>query len=176
MQLPKFSIQNQDNTSAYADSLDIGMHIELKIFYFLDDDTLSELCTHLRKLHSHMLLVGNSDLEEDDVDELVEYLNEIASILRRSNEPYTISEAIGAMSDKISIFKNEFIEHSNEVSKLCSTFTNDLLLWQKKLFIEGAPSANFLDTSIVTNTQTIVSFFEPSEQNSDEFVDDIFDF
>jgi len=42
------------------------------------------------------------------------------------------------MSDKISIFKCEFIEHSNEISKLCSTL------------------ANFLDTSIVTNTQTIV--------------------
>jgi len=59
------------------------MHIELKIFDFLDNDTLSELCTNLRKLHSHMLLVGNGDLAEDDVDELVEHLNEIASLLRR---------------------------------------------------------------------------------------------
>jgi len=56
--LPKFSIQNQNNTSTYADSLDLGMHIELKIFDFLDNYTLSELCTNLRKLHSHMLLVG----------------------------------------------------------------------------------------------------------------------
>jgi len=175
IQLPKFSTHQFNNISS-VDPLELGVQVELKVFDFLDDDTLSELCTHLRKLHSHMLIIGSGELAEDDVYELTMHLNEIASLLRRANESYAISEAINSMSEKISLYKNEFIEHSNEVSKLCSTFTNDLLLWQKKLFIEGAPSADFLDTSIVTNTQTITSFFAPSEQNDDEFVDDIFDF
>ena len=58
---------------------------------------------------------------------------------------------------------------------LCESFNRDLLIWIRKLFYDGAPSIDFLDSSIISNANMISNFITPQSEAVEE-VDDIFDF
>jgi hypothetical protein len=50
-----------------------------------------------------------------------------------------------------------------QMSALCKSFNNDLILWFKSIFYDGAPSVNYMDASIISNIKMVQSFLSPSE-------------
>jgi hypothetical protein len=55
------------------------------------------------------------------------------------------------------------------------SFINDLLMWKEMIFETGAPSVDFLNSSISSNVQMIRAVFV-SDDTAEEDMDDIFDF
>ena len=61
---------------------------------------------------------------------------------------------------------------------MCSAFSKDLTSWIDQSFHTGAPSADFMNDTIVVNCDTIGSMLKMDEtpaDSADDF-DDIFDF
>jgi hypothetical protein len=74
-----------------------------------------------------------------------------------------------AIHDLTSIIKKDeevFIIMASQMSTLCSSFNNDLILWFRSIFYEGAPSIDFMDASIFSNIQMIQSFLEPVDETT----------
>ncbi|PHR55587.1 MAG: hypothetical protein COA44_10080 [Arcobacter sp.] len=60
-----------------------------------------------------------------------------------------------------------------ELSALSSAFVADLESWFKMTFYASSPSVDFMDDTIIANTQTICAMLNSSEE---ENIEDIFDF
>ncbi len=148
---------------------------ELVVFDFLDEEDLEELESILGELNSTMLLVGSSRLDEGEVLVIAAYIDKIGRILSRYSETYILSQAVSQLSDDISQNREVFIERSKDIAMLCMGFGNDLHMWIRKLFFDGAPSIDFLDSSIISNANMISGFIKPAQTQADS-LDDIFDF
>lgn len=149
--------------------------VELQVFDFMDVEDLEELESVFSEINSLMLLVGSSSLEEKEVYEIAAYLEKFARILNQYPETYNLHVAVMSLAADIQANADKFIEKSKEISLLCAGFNNDLGTWIQKIFYDGAPSVDFLDSSVISNAQMISSFINPQEADS-AGVDDIFDF
>ncbi len=149
---------------------------ELMVYDFMDLEDLEELDTIAADLNSLMLLVGSSKLEIFEIKEICDYIEKFGKILRNYNETYDLSFALTTLSTDIMENAAVFIERSKDISSLCIAFNNDLLMWLRKVFREGAPSIDFLDKSIISNSSMISNFIKPQSAQSAENLDDIFDF
>lgn len=148
---------------------------ELQVFDFLDPDDLEELESIAHELQSMMMLVGSSRLEDSEVIQIANYIAGFSKILTTYNETYAISSALSTLSKDIEENVATFQEKSKEIGMLCESFNKDLLTWLNKLFYNGAPSIDFLDSSIISNANMISNFITPANTQEEE-LDDIFDF
>jgi len=58
---------------------------------------------------------------------------------------------------------------------MVKAFLNDIILWKEMVFYSGAPSVDFLNSSIGSNVEMIRAVFIDDDSGADE-LDDIFDF
>lgn len=149
---------------------------ELQVFQFMDPEDQEELESVFAEINSLMLLVGSSTLDQKDALQIAAYLEKFGRLLNQYPETYDLYAAINRFAQDISENSHAFVEKSNEISLLCVGFNKDLGTWIQKLFYEGAPSINFLDNSIISNATMISGFINPQQLESEESVDDIFDF
>lgn len=147
----------------------------LQIFDFMEMEDIDELQTIVGELNSLMLLVGSSSLEDDEVLQIAGYIDKFARILSQYGETYDLYTALNTLSIDIQEQIENFKAKSKDIGMLCVAFNNDLDQWQRKLFHEGAPSVDFLDSSIISNANMISGFIKPQEDTQEE-IDDIFDF
>jgi hypothetical protein len=92
------------------------------------------------------------------------------------SQTYAISSALKQLADDITQNIDRFQEKAADISTLCEAFNRDLILWVQKLFYDGAPSIDFLDSSIISNANMISSFIKEPQEQDVEVLDDIFDF
>lgn len=151
---------------------------ELQVFNYLEDEDLSDLEEYASKLNSIMLLVGGGGITEDEVVDIYSYLEKLGSILTTYSEVYPIAQALTILSGDMSKYKDEFISNSEALGPMCKAFSNDMSNWIEQSFHTGAPSAEFMNDTIVVNCQTIGSMLKINEEApaSDDDFDDIFDF
>lgn len=149
--------------------------LQLTIYNFLDHEDLEELYEINDNLRSLMLVVGSSDLEFDEIRQIAEYLQKFSRILNNYNEVYYLSSVIRELGVAIEDNAQAFKDKSHDIAQLCQAFNNDLSVWLKKLFAEGAPSIDFMDQSLTSDANMLMGFVKTKE---DEVVDldDIFDF
>lgn len=148
-----------------------------QVFDFLDTEDFEDLQEYISKLNSLLLIVGSSSIEEYEVDEMVVTLLQLSKTACSYNDLYKIGASLGDLGNAINSYKAAFIEKSSDLGPLAVAFGGDLSQWFTLLFIEGAPSIDFLDDSIVSNAQMIESFINPNAMAEvEEEVDDIFDF
>jgi len=150
----------------------------LQVFDYLDRDDLLDLEEYSENLNSLMLLVGSGSLEKEDIMEMCSYLDRVSALLSPYTEVYAIANAIGELSADLSSHVEEFTKNSEMLGPMCVAFSNDLTTWIKQSFHTGAPSIEFMNDTIVVNTQTIASMLKMDEtppESVDDF-DDIFDF
>ncbi len=149
------------------------------IYDFLDYDELDELEESLGDINLTLETMGENGIESDDVKILGKNLKHIGRILSRNNESFEIGLNVCSLGDTF-IDNNEFIPSiSKDIYDLCLAFNNDLRVWSKKLFFEGAPSLHFLDASIISSTTLIQNVIQTTNNEDDqkiENLDDIFDF
>jgi len=157
---------------------DIVLHSQtLQVFDYLDADDLLDLEEYADNLNSLMLLVGGGALEAEDILEMCTYLDQISALLAPYTEVYAISTALGELSACLSSHIDAFQTHSATLGPMCNAFSNDLLSWIKQSFHTGAPSVDFMNDTIVVNSQTIASMLKMDEAPAaDDDFDDIFDF
>ena len=150
----------------------------LQVFDYIDADDLLDLEEYSENLNSLMLLVGGGSLVAEDVVEMCGYLDRVSTLLTPYAEVYAISHAIGELSSDLSSHIEEFTKNSEMLGPMCIAFSNDLMAWIQQSFHTGAPSVEFMNDTIVVNTQTIISMLKMDEipaESVDDF-DDIFDF
>ena len=148
--------------------------VEKKVFDILDPEDFQDLKEFINKLNSVLLIVGSSDIEEHEVDEIIYSLASITKTLSSYADLYQVSSSLGKLSSDIALNKANFIAKSVFMGALAKAFGKDLSVWFESIFTTGAPSINYLDDSIISNSQMISSFIVPEESAVNEEVDDLF--
>lgn len=149
--------------------------IALTVFDFMDGEDLDELLEINDNLRSLMLVVGSSDLEISEINQIADSLLKFARIMNKYTELYNLAGIIRELGTIIESNTQIFKDKSHDIAQLCQAFNNDLALWLKKLFRDGAPSIDFMDQSLTSDANMLISFIKPSEQEAVD-LDDIFDF
>lgn len=151
---------------------------ELITFDYMDEEDLYDLEEYAGKLNSIMLIVGGGGVSEAEVTEIYTYLDKISSILATYSEVYPISKALSELSTDMASHIQEFIDNSEALGPMCKAFSNDMSGWIDQSFHTGAPSADFMNDTIVVNSQTIAGMLKMDAMaaDGDESFDDIFDF
>ena len=151
---------------------------ELAVFDYLEDEDMADLEEYAGRLSSLMLIVGSGDVEQDEVIEIYTYIEKLGAILSTYSEVYPISSALGSLASDMSTHINEFMVNAEALGPMCAAFSKDLSNWIEQSFHTGAPSADFMNDTIVVNCQTIGGMLKMDEapaEGEDDF-DDIFDF
>ncbi len=149
----------------------------LQVFDYMEAEDLYDLEEYAGKLSSLMLIVGSGDVTEEEVTEIYTYLEKIGSILATYSEIYPISKALSELAGDMATHVPEFTQNSEALGPMCKAFSNDMSNWIEMSFHTGAPSAEFMNDTIVVNCQTIGGMLKMDEQtSSNEDFDDIFDF
>lgn len=149
----------------------------LQVYSYMDKEDLENIKEHLSDLDSLLLLVGNGDIQYEEVEGIVLNLMRIGKVAKLYTESYAIGHALSDLALAITPHIDTFIHKSRELGPLCAAFSRDLGSWIRLIFHEGASSVNFMDDTIAANAQMISSFLL-SDSASEEAVDldDIFDF
>jgi len=150
---------------------------QYQVFNYMDPDDLYEVEELLDDLSSLMLMLGSSDLEASEVDQISNYLAELGKRMSIYTESYAIGRALSNLSQEIVTHSTRFQEIASELSTMSSAFTSDLQTWLKMTFYKGAPSVDFMNDTIIVNCETIISMLGAQEtDDNDADLDDIFDF
>lgn len=182
--LDKTTSEAVESTDVYtmeeeiASPLVFKSSLELQVFDYMEDEDLFELEEYAGKLNSIMLVVGSGGVTEDEVVDIYTYLEKIGSLLATYSEVYPISSALINLSIDMSSHMQEFIDNSEALGPMCKAFSNDMSKWVEQSFHTGAPSADFMNDTIVVNCKTIGGMLKMDEapaEGADDF-DDIFDF
>ena len=150
--------------------------VQLEVFDYIDPEDMVDLEEYAGKLNSLMLLVGSGDVSEEEATDMYTYIDRLGSILSTYSEVYVMSNALAELSSTISAHLDEFRINSEALGPICTAFSNDLSKWISQSFYSGAPSADFMNDTIVVNCQTIGSMLKMDEAPAEGFEDDIFDF
>ncbi|HEX5670016.1 MAG TPA: response regulator [Sulfuricurvum sp.] len=137
---------------------------ELHRFDFMEGEDLTSLELKLNELATQFMWMGSNELNADDVDHIVNAFERTASILMLYSETQTLGIAIRDLTSIIQKDEKTFIEMAAQMSSLCKSFNNDLILWVRSVFYDGAPSVNYMDASIISNIQMVQSFLSPPEE------------
>ncbi len=150
---------------------------EYEVFEYMDDEDLLDMKEHLGDLSSLMLMLGSSKLKEDDIYLIAALLDALGKSLTVYTQSYHIGKSLLNLSSEIVANIERFKEIEEQLYTLSGAFVSDLQTWARTTFEEGAPSANFLNDTIVANTLTIISMLKEDDVAVNESdVDDIFDF
>lgn len=138
----------------------------LYLFDFMELDDRNSLELMLNELSTQFMWMGNNELTLNDVDQIISAFERSSRILLFYSETQPLGIALRDLTDIIQKDEAVFISMAAQMSMLCRTFNNDLILWFKSVFYEGAPSVNYMDASIISNIQMIRSFLKPAEEIS----------
>lgn len=149
-----------------------------QVYYYMDEEDLDDIKDNLSRLNTLLLVVGSSDIRADEVDEIAHYLERIAKKASIYPESYSIARALGELSYTIKNNLQIFIDKSSSLGSFCKTFGLDLTNWLQMVFYDGAPSVNFMDSTIISNAEMLGSMLTTTESAHNDSIDmdDIFDF
>ena len=148
-----------------------------EVFDYMDHEDLMDMEEHLGDLSSLMLMLGTSRIEEADIQQIAALLDVLGRRLTVYTESYLIGNSLSDLSKEIFSHMERFKEIEKDLSTMSGAFVSDMQTWTKMTFVEGAPSADFMNDTIVANTQTIIAMLKDEEASVDENdMDDIFDF
>ncbi len=150
--------------------------VVIQTYDFMDTDDLSEIEEIAGEMRSLISLVGTAAIEDEDIEQLSFHIQKFGTVIALYTQTYAISSAMKQLSADILQNMEQFKAQAKDISMLCEAFNRDLFLWINKLFYEGAPSIDFLDSSIISNANMITSFIKEPEEVEEEAFDDIFDF
>ena len=147
----------------------------LQTYDILDEDAIEEFEYIVSKLQTEIMMMGSSSLELDDIDTMNEYIKKLSALLSISQDAYAISASLKEFSELLDEYSEPFLAMSKDLSTMMISFINDLVMWKEMIFHTGAPSVDFLNSSISSNVQMIRAVFV-TDETAEEDMDDIFDF
>lgn len=149
-----------------------------EVFDYMDEDDFDEVEDYIGKLDSLLLLVGQSEVSKDEIVEIFTYLERIGRMMTSYSESYNIGQALRTMATDISTHEEEFLASASALGPMCAAFSHDLSRWAQMTFHTGSPAVDYMDDTIVANSQTISGMLSMNDAGSDDGgdLDDIFDF
>jgi CheY-like chemotaxis protein len=153
----------------------IQKETKLQVFNFIDNEDLKEVLEINDKLRSLLLPVEISSLELEEVDQIADYLQKFGNILCVYSEIYAVASAIKSLGIALQDNAQAFQKRSSNMAKLCQAFNYDLEIWLKTLFIQGASSIDFMDSSLISDIDMIINILQQDNEKEIDF-DAIFDF
>lgn len=136
----------------------------LQKFTFMEEEDIASLELRLNELATQFMWMGSNELNSDDVDQITTAFERTSSILMLYSETQTLGIAIRDLTSIIQRDEKVFVDMAAQMSTLCKSFNNDLIIWFRSVFYEGAPSVHFMDASIISNIQMVQSFLSPPEE------------
>lgn len=169
---------SMDETHSLQELSCISNTQTLQIYNYFYEHDFEKIKSYISSLNSLMLLVGNGEIEPDEVEEIVDYLEGIGNISTLYNESFSIGYALKDLAYVISMNIQGFTAKARSLGILCTAFADDLNSWIRVIFVEGATNVNYMDDMIISNTQMISNCLEQKVSVNSESVtiDDIFDF
>lgn len=151
---------------------------ELRVYNYMEREDLDEMEEFIGNLSSLLLIVGSSDMTDEEVMDIAKYIDDIARIMTIYADTYAISQALQSLAADISSHVEVFKRESAALGPLCTAFNNDIDKWLKMTFHEGSPSVNFMDDTIIANAGTLSGMLKMDDAAADDGgdLDDIFDF
>jgi len=149
---------------------------ETHIYSFIDVDDMDDLEDLLYTLHTKILRMQTEKLVYQDVEEIAENFYQLASILSMSNESFTISEALKNLTDTIKNNGEKFLDNADDIAEFSLSFVKDMIMYKDMMFYEGAPSVDFMDASMMSNSNMLRAILDPQSVEPQDDTDDIFDF
>ncbi|MCK9371838.1 MAG: response regulator [Sulfuricurvum sp.] len=110
----------------------------VQVYTYMDKEDLENIKEHLSDLDSLLLLVGNGDIQYEEVEGIVSNLMRIGKVAKLYTESYTIGHALSDLALAITPHIDTFIHKSRELGPLCAAFSRDLGSWLRLIFHEGA--------------------------------------
>lgn len=148
-----------------------------EVFDYMDEDDLDEVETYIGKLDLLFLLVGQGEVSKDEIVEIYTYLERIGRMMTSYSESYKIGQALRDLAAEISSHDEEFQLNSAALGPMCAAFSHDLSKWAEMIFHTGSSAVDYMDDTIVANSQTISGMLNMNDAGSDGGdLDDIFDF
>lgn len=169
------AIKHNAATSEPSPAVSSPEKTKLQTYDLLDEEELNELGFIINKLKTEIKFMGTIDLEIEDIDTINTYIHKISTILSKSNDTYHISKSLEELCSILNEYSDEFLAQSNNLADLMQSFINDISMWRDMIFYTGAPSPDFLDSSICSNVQMIRAVFI-SDESAEDNLDDIFCF
>ncbi len=151
---------------------------ELRVYSYMDHEDLVEMEDFIGNLSSLLLVVGSSDMTEEEVMDIATYIDHIAKTMTVYSETYAMAQALQALSNDIAAHVDLFIRESAALGPMCAAFNNDIYKWVRMTFHDGSPSVDFMDDTIIANAGTISGMLKMDEAAAGDSgeLDDIFDF
>ncbi|MBL1243555.1 MAG: response regulator [Sulfurimonas sp.] len=147
----------------------------LQTYEIMALDTLNEFEYTLTKLKTEIMMMGSCDLVIQDIDTINIYVKKLVNILSISHDTYLLAQSLKELTILLDEYSQSFLDMSRDLSQMMQSFINDIIMWKEMVFYTGAPSVDFLNSSISSNVQMIKALFVVNE-TLDDNLDDIFDF
>lgn len=150
----------------------------IHVYDYMDNEDMIDLKEYVGKLNSLMMVVG-SEIELHEVEEISHNLQKISTIAAGYTDSYAIGQALASMGRTISDKDAVLMAKSSDLAPMCAAFGRDLSSWIQLIFVEGATNVNYMDDTIIANTQMIESILtmdDAADNGIPENLDDIFDF
>lgn len=147
----------------------------LQTYEIMALDTLNEFEYTLTKLKTEIMIMGSCDLEIQDIDTINIHVKQLVNILSISHDTYLLAESLKELTILLDEYSQSFLDMSRDLSQMMQSFINDIIMWKEMVFYTGAPSVDFLNSSISSNVQMIKALFVVND-TLDDNLDDIFDF
>lgn len=154
----------------------VEVSVQNTIFTYIEGDDLEDLRGYISTLNSLLLLVGN-DIERHEALDIAQYIDRISKITTVYTQSYPIGHALASMSREIHTHIDLFLSSSSSLAPLCAAFGRDLDNWIQMIFVNGAPSVDYLDETICSNVDMFINYLTSSQTTQTQYnTDDIFDF
>lgn len=135
-------------------------------FDFMEEEDRRALEIKLNELATQFMYMGSNELGPEDVDQIVSTFERVSSILLFYSETQILGIALHDLTSIIQKDEAIFITMAPQMSTLCKSFNNDLILWVKSIFYQGATSIDFMNASIISNIKMVQSFLEPIDETT----------
>ncbi len=103
-------------------------------------------------------------------------LRKLHSVLNYSPSCYKVATVFLHFAELFETNSDQIVQESESVAIFISPFINDIIMWKNMVFIEGAPSIDFLNDSFQSNIDMIDNLLHPSDEDPADDLDNIFDF
>ena len=153
---------------------------EVVVYNFLEEDDLDDLEDIIYTLYGKIQTMQTQKLQYNDVEIIADSFHQLASILSMHNESFVVSEALQNLADTIKKNREVFLDKADDIAHFSFSFVKDMIVYKDMMFYDGAPSVDFMDQSMMSNSDMLRTLLEPlSMQTADvsqSDIDDIFDF
>jgi len=185
----KFAYLHESNLLSYSISIKQTIHNDSKEniatlktynYTFMDPQDLDEMQNILEKMHVKNYEQISLCLTASELNDYRSTFSYYSSYLRFYSQLSTVNNIVAELSVLLSLYSEDCLALGDDFRLILSSFLNNLIHWQDKLFIKGTEELDFMDNSLkadLSQIKIVLNLYdEQSIEDDDTFIDDIFDF